>query len=61
MIDRVKALTNEQLREITLNGLQSNILLELLSEIKEIASKQYKEMVQIGYSKMLPQIALGHS
>ena len=24
-------------------------------------SKQYKEMVQIGYSKMLPQIALGHS
>ena len=35
MIDRVKALTNEQLREITLNGLQSNILLELLSEIKD--------------------------
>ena len=24
-------------------------------------SKQYKEMVQLGYSKMLPQIALGHS
>jgi len=24
-------------------------------------SKQYKEMVQLGYSKMLPQIALGHA
>ena len=24
-------------------------------------SKLYKEQVQIGYSKMLPQIALGHS
>ena len=24
-------------------------------------SKMYKEQVQIGYSKMLPQIALGHS
>jgi hypothetical protein len=27
---------------------------------KEI-SKMYKEQVQIGYSKMLPQVALGHS
>jgi hypothetical protein len=24
-------------------------------------SKMYKEQVQLGYSKMLPQIALGHS
>ena len=27
---------------------------------KDIA-KQYKEQVQLGYSKMLPQVALGHS
>jgi hypothetical protein len=27
---------------------------------KDLA-KYYKEQVQLGYSKMLPQIALGHS
>ena len=30
------------------------------SNSKEL-SKMYKEQVQLGYSKMLPQIALGHS
>ena len=29
-------------------------------EVKDL-SKIYKEQVQLGYSKMLPEVALGHS
>jgi hypothetical protein len=37
-----------------------NILETTIYNYKDIA-KMYKEQVQIGYSKMLPQVALGHS
>ena len=40
--------------------LHFNMLETTIYNYKEL-SKMYKEHVQIGYSKMLPQIALGHS
>ena len=36
-------------------------MLETTQYNYQTLSKMYKEQVQIGYSKMLPQIALGHS
>lgn len=39
---------------------QANILETTVYNYKDI-SKMYKEQTQIGYSRMLPQIALGHS
>ena len=40
--------------------LHFNMLETTINNYKEL-SKMYKEHVQLGYSKMLPQIALGHS
>lgn len=42
------------------NGLRVKILETTISNYKDL-SKLYKEQTQIGYSKMLPQVALGHS
>lgn len=39
---------------------QASILETTIYNYKEL-SKMYKEQTQIGYSKMLPQVALGHS
>jgi len=36
-------------------------MLETTQYNYRVLSKMYKEQVQFGYSKMLPQIALGHS
>ena len=55
---------NRVTKALNTNSKKYNFKLYMLEttqyNYKEI-SKMYKEQVQIGYSKMLPQVALGHS
>lgn len=64
LIQQYEALMNKVVNLITPNSKKYNYKFQFLDttiyNYKEL-SKMYKEQVQIGYSKMLPQIALGHS
>lgn len=64
LIQQYEALMNKVVNLITSKNKKYNYKFQFLDttiyNYKDL-SKMYKEQVQIGYSKMLPQIALGHS